>query len=254
MKITLRKNWDSVPSGLAKPSPYFSGKKKELAQLEHILMNKTSGSILIGAPRGVGKTDLIYQAISNVLSKKSKTLLIPIILNATQINEIKDKEKLPQAIITNLITRTYSVTKGKVSNELFAKVAILYYQATAATYEEKRRIASNNENEERVSKQYEKVTIGKLTLNKKDLEMAIKSLTPLATLSIPFLLNQVESIPLWALITIYFVLFIVTILSQAVDFSIETNETIKNTNQKTISKKIIEEAEILYLRDNSLEI
>ena len=89
MKITLYKDWDSLPSGLAKPSPYFSGRKKELAQLENILENKSSGSILIGAPRGIGKTDLVYKSIADIILKDKKPKLLPIILNATQVNEVK---------------------------------------------------------------------------------------------------------------------------------------------------------------------
>jgi hypothetical protein len=262
MRITLYKDWDSLPSGFAKPSPYFSGREKELAQLKNILINKTSGSILIGAPRGIGKTDLVYKAISDVRSRKSKPKLLPIILNATQVNEAKDTEKIstliasPKEIITSLITRTYAIANGeffdkKATHKIFEKIATLYYQATAANYREEVKISGKNENSIIGKKTYERLTIAKISMNKKDLEDTIKSITPIGTVAIFFIIYQLKNIPYWIEIPTYLILLIIAIVSKAIDFSIETNENNKLLLQSTKSKNILEQAQILFLRDNS---
>ncbi len=251
MKITLHKDWDSLPSGLANPSPYFSGRAKELAQLKHILLNKTAGSILIGAPRGVGKTDLVYKSIAEVISENKSIAFIPIVLNATQLNVLRGTEDLPQAIITNLITRIYAVCNGKVSDELFEDIATLYYQATSKTYEERTTITDKNETAEQNIKAYQRLSVGRLSLDKMTLEIAIKDVVPVGAISVSFMMAQIKGIPYWGHILVYSFLLLMYILSRAIDFSIDIKKDKRRSNQVSKNKKLLEQAEILYLKDNS---
>ncbi len=82
MKIILHQNWDDSPSGKNTSSTFFSGRSAEIQLLSNILLYKKSGSILVSAPRGTGKTDLVYKAIEEAKTENKK--LLTVVFNASQ--------------------------------------------------------------------------------------------------------------------------------------------------------------------------
>lgn len=250
MKIILKGDWDSIPSGLHRHSPYFSGREKELGLLKHLILHKPSGLILVGASRGVGKTDLVYKALAE--STKEEKGLIPIVINATQllINPVDSltNEDLLKRFLINLITRTYSVCQNKkleLKEELLERIELLYYQATAKTYEEQLSSSKKSENIAVRASDSEHSRIWKFSFNKSELIKAIKIVYVPIALSIPLINPEFATRYFYLLASAIYVLLIVG------DFNIDLGEKIEKRDSKKTSKEISDLANILYLRDNS---
>jgi len=71
MQIILSKNWDlqlsapsPVPAEESDDEGFFVGRKTEVELIKNDILNKNQGSILVAGHRGVGKTTLVYKAIS----------------------------------------------------------------------------------------------------------------------------------------------------------------------------------------------
>ena len=113
MKLTLKSDWDiPLQSPLSKKETqgHFVGREKELQPLIHEISRKKNGSILISGYRGVGKTSLVYKALSDA-KKKNKNIII-VLINAAQLEAEPNKQSIdPRKIIENLIRRLYSITR-----------------------------------------------------------------------------------------------------------------------------------------------
>ncbi|HUS74955.1 MAG TPA: ATP-binding protein [Methanothrix sp.] len=158
MKIVLKDDWD-IPigspniarkkitltegctheKGLANSSNtikeyegYYGGRKNELEKLTNELYRRSTGSILVSGYRGVGKTSLVYKALSD-LRKKDKELII-VILNAAQLDVRSDNEEVdPKKIIENLIRRLYLIAnETDLEIDIKNEIDLLYQRAIAS--------------------------------------------------------------------------------------------------------------------------
>jgi len=147
MKLILKKDWD-IPirynAQKGKGEGHFCGRTKEVDHLVNELKNKESGSILISGYRGVGKTSLVYKALSCIANKDT----IIVLLNASQLEAEsreglnasygKDFEINPKKIMENLIKRLYSTIKQfhyeSLSDDLKLRINNLYRKAYASEY------------------------------------------------------------------------------------------------------------------------
>jgi hypothetical protein len=111
---------------------YYGGRKNELEKLTNELYRRSTGSILVSGYRGVGKTSLVYKALSD-LRKKDKELII-VILNAAQLDVRSDNEEVdPKKIIENLIRRLYLIAnETNLEIEIKDQIDLLYQRAIAS--------------------------------------------------------------------------------------------------------------------------
>ncbi|HPS91963.1 MAG TPA: ATP-binding protein [Methanothrix sp.] len=158
MKITLKGDWDipidspniiKVKNTPAKGSPldkdlprlsnttngnegYYSGRKNELEKLTNELYRRSTGSILVSGYRGVGKTSLVYKALSDLRTKDKDSIVV--ILNAAQLDVMSDNEDIdPKKIIENLIRRLYLIAnETELDNEIRNEIDLLYQRAIAS--------------------------------------------------------------------------------------------------------------------------
>ncbi|MFA4995572.1 MAG: hypothetical protein WC536_00260 [Patescibacteria group bacterium] len=107
----LRKNWD-LPQDyrINKSSGEFADQEEKLNKLKHLIKTQRN-SVLICGERGAGKTSLAYHAIrlASQESNSNKIKLIPVIINANQLNAISvDKNQINfnrQSVLENMIFR-----------------------------------------------------------------------------------------------------------------------------------------------------
>lgn len=250
LKITLKQNWDELPSGEFNPSPFFSGREKEIAVLTHAFLHKRSGSILVSARRGTGKTDLVYKALKATVKKDSK--IIPVVINATQISELaslgeeetKDREEKLSKVLKTLITRTYSVcSEGLKKNRLGIELADLYRQASGSYHES---IAVQSSQSKEISKEGSTETkiFGRISPTK---------FRQFINLSLPSLMIGLTPVlsgkPLYVQYLVATIVLLPVVLVQFIDLEV-TGEAKKATSKKDKDSSL-EIAHKIYLRDNS---
>lgn len=124
-------------SAVEEMNGFYGGRQHELNKLVNELFRKPRGSILISGYRGVGKTSLVYKALSE-LRKIDKNIII-VMLNAAQLedgsrnDEVNTKKIDPKKIIENLIRRLYSTTKeSELDSEIKEEIDSLYKRAVAS--------------------------------------------------------------------------------------------------------------------------
>ena len=114
MKLILKSDWDiplQSPLSEEETKGHFAGREKELQPLIHEILRKKNGSIFISGYRGVGKTTLVYKALSDAKKKNKKIIIV--LINAAQLEAESENQKIDaRRIIENLIRRLYSVTKN----------------------------------------------------------------------------------------------------------------------------------------------
>ncbi|PLV55756.1 ATP-binding protein [Thermotoga sp. SG1] len=126
-RIILKENWDILPSLFRNGDElelrgYVVGREKELKFLINDILHKNSGAILICGHRGVGKTALVYKALSEAMKRARKKnndmMIIPVIMNAAQLEAESDKDTInPRNIIENLIRRLYAAVSTLIENK-----------------------------------------------------------------------------------------------------------------------------------------
>jgi len=131
----LRRDWDipiSPPIFDRKVEGYFGGRDKELAQLVNEILRRKRGSILISGYPGVGKTSLVYKALSE--AKREDRNIIIVLLNAGQLRaESEDIDS--RKIIENLIRRLYSAIKdSNLKKKLKEEIESLYRKTVAKEF------------------------------------------------------------------------------------------------------------------------
>jgi len=147
-RIVLKKDWDILPSLFRNKDKlelrgYFVGREKELEFLINDILHKNSGAILVCGHRGVGKTALVYKALSEAMGKNNK--IIPVIMNAAQLEAEGDKESInPRNIIENLVRRLYTAVGTLIESkengdkkkleEIFKEIEKLYKKAVAKEF------------------------------------------------------------------------------------------------------------------------
>lgn len=242
MQITLRKNWDGIPSGGLKPSPFFSGRKKEIELLKNIIVYKKTGSILVGAPRGIGKTDLVYKSLKEI-GKVNK--IIPVVFNANQI-ESTDKEVEKQfSLLRTLISRTYEACKDIDNERLRGMISDLYLKATSSSFEESSYFKRDIEKEETKTKTLATLLNLDIALDSNKVEGGIKQLGLVVSTALVFVPSLSAYIKWPLALAIYF-------LTQ--NLKITTGLGISKNKSKKEQERMsdIATAEIKYKRDGSL--
>lgn len=135
MKVSLKPDWATPCRLLVDGSGhegYFVGRAAEVARLKSELLQKSSGAIIVGGHRGVGKTSFTYRAISE--AKAVHPRMIPILMNATQFLDITTTpHKIsPKTTIESLIRRLYSASaRAQLSNNTQKAIDRLYKKAVA---------------------------------------------------------------------------------------------------------------------------
>src|SRR3989338_7485703 len=137
MNIILKKDWDvdiSAPliGKTVAVEGHFVGRKTETDLLSNEILRRNSGSILVSGHRGVGKTSLVYKAIWNARDKDKDKKIIPILLNASQLEaHSKHREN-----IENLIRRLYSTTINlkDIDGNIIEKINKLYRKTVAQDF------------------------------------------------------------------------------------------------------------------------
>jgi len=239
-KIILHQNWDDSPSGKNTPSTFFSGRSSELQLLSNILLYKKSGSILVSAPRGTGKTDLVYKAIEE--AKKENKKLLTVVFNANHIRNDSKSSDPNLAILRNLIRQTYSECKN--INKISPALSLLYNQATSTSFEE----SSSMTIESRLNNSFlnkdtsrTEVSVG---LNNNFIAQEIQKLYP-------YLLVSTSVVPIDIYIKLI-LLAIILLIGVGSDISIKKSnigETIKS-NSKNGSD--VTKAKLAYKKDGSI--
>ncbi len=118
IKLAVKDHWDYpqtyVHSHGKKDSEIgvFVGRKEEKEKLKDLFGRKSKGSILISGPRGIGKTSLVYRVIYELQeeSQDSPQKILPIVLNASQLelkNSGEDKNRLILISLISQLSSTY---------------------------------------------------------------------------------------------------------------------------------------------------
>lgn len=240
MKIFLKTNWDYPPNYEKESSGgYFIGRKKEKDKLVDELVRKSSGSILISGSRGVGKTALVYEALKNAISIDKS--LIPIIINASQLELYLKEEDVPKAILNNLIRRFYGFfqSRGKKDNkdleDLIIKVGELYKKAVAKEVNITEKIS--NKDISRKNEENKKENIISIAINK----YFIFWLLAVFALMLPDIAG-------YRYINTF--LGIIFFILPHINFNF--SETINDIKEKFYSNEKVISAEEFYKHDNSL--
>jgi hypothetical protein len=258
IKIELQKDWDDLPSGFEQASKYFSGRKIELDQLKHIILHKTTGTLLISAPRGTGKTDLIYKSIKeakDAVNPDNKNIifkeLITVVLNATQLGITTEvKEDQSYNVLTSLIKRTYSSCFNIIKDEkLKLEISKLFFQASSKEYKESY-ISKLSKEDKNINEELNtKLTGHQLAFNVSGfLQELISLIKPTLILAIYILISPYSLIGAFAAIVLVYLIYL---LINGLNINIFKKVEKKVNTKKDHNKAIIEEAEIIYLKDNS---
>ncbi len=253
MKFKIKNDWNNLPSGQYIPSPYFTGRINEINQLIHLIKYKNSGSILISAPRGTGKTDLVYQSLIN--SDLENNNIVPVIFNASNIdskytkNESKDFEL---DVLKFIISRTFSQLKDrKLNRRIKDRLYRIYLQSTSSNFQEIKKLSIENKelSEDLAIKKYK--VIGILKVDFENLVSLLKYTLPtISTVSgvifnIFKLFDDTVSIALIVIgILLYFIFHTI-----GINLTSEGELSGEHTNNK--SKKLQDSAELSFLTDNS---
>jgi nucleoside-triphosphatase THEP1 len=196
MKIVLKRDWDISISppliGKKFHDPlllgHYVGRNHELSKLVNELLRRPKGSILISGYRGVGKTSLIYKALSELKARDKDHEIIVVMLNAAQLDvmqkngevDVKNLAKIdPKKIIENLIRRLYSTTRGEnLDKELEKDINLLYRKAVASevnileTYQNQKNVQHEIRNESKID----------FIMNNKQVILIITTIMPLIVL------------------------------------------------------------------------
>lgn len=137
MKIVLKKDWDipiRPPFDDNVDEGYFVGREKEIKPLINEIIRRKSGSIFVSGYRGVGKTSLVYKALSEVKKKDKNTIIV--LLNAAQLEAESENDGIhPRKILDNLIRRLYSTTHDlNIDTNLKDNIKSLYRKAVATEF------------------------------------------------------------------------------------------------------------------------
>jgi Cdc6-like AAA superfamily ATPase len=145
MKIVLKEDWDipiHPPVHGSKRKGHFVGRAKELSLLANELFRRDSGAILVTGYRGVGKTSLVYEAISRVCAQD--TNVVPVFISASQLHDENPLDPAGKAIAQNpkrliiesIIRRLYATTRDDERIAKFQRaIEDLYRKAVAANFE-----------------------------------------------------------------------------------------------------------------------
>ena len=242
----LKKDWDNLPSGNYKPSPYFSGRTKEIEIIKNVILHKPSGSVLIGAPRGTGKTDLIYASMKAAKEKNPK--FIPVIINASQF-QANSKEDLMKTLITRTYT-TFIDKDNNVNEDLQSESAALYSQATAKDFEEEYKTEVSDDIKLLDSNENFTISIASVSFDSKKLIDTIKKAVIPSLIPLSVLVASID-LPVW-LIFILVVVFTLVAIVLEVEFSIKRGDKREVITSKTDEKKTLSIAKTRYLRDASI--
>lgn len=236
----LHQNWDDSPSGKNTPSAFFSGRSTEVQLLSNILLYKKSGSILVSAPRGTGKTDLVYKAIEE--AKKENKKLLTVVFNANHIRNDSSGADPNLAILKNLIRRTYSECKD--IREVSSAISLLYTQAVSKSYEESSSLVVQSGSKESYLKNDTSKTEISVGFNTKFISREIQKLYP-------YLLISTSVFPIDNTIKLIAaaVILAVGIYSDAYVKKTITGETTKS-NSKTDTD--INKAKLAFKKDGSI--
>lgn len=112
IKIKLKDKWDNprCVDDFDNDCGVYWGRKQEIAYLKNILVNKSRSSLLLGAPRGRGKTTLIHETI-NEIKNENKYKIVPIFIDAPQL-EAKNKSDINYInILEHIIVSLHSSFK-----------------------------------------------------------------------------------------------------------------------------------------------
>ncbi len=157
MEITLKSNWDipiRFPYTKSKIKGLFIGRKKELSFLINELKRRETGSILVCGHRGVGKTSFVYKTLWEL--KKKDSTIIPILLNAAQLEAESVKDNIEaKKILENLIRRLYSMTRdvGSLDDKVNSLITDLYYKTIASNYEKSETISLKSQISDEIIRQ-----------------------------------------------------------------------------------------------------
>lgn len=117
-KIYLKDNWAETFVYGDKTPGFFVGRRDELESLKFALLHNNSGTILISAIRGVGKTSFVHKALSEIEIK-----VHPIFVNAGYvINSLKDNDPSTcprKELLVSLIRSAYFEFKDKDIERLY---------------------------------------------------------------------------------------------------------------------------------------
>lgn len=241
MEITLKNNWDipiRFPYSKSKIKGLFIGRKKELSFLINELKRRETGSILVCGHRGVGKTSFVYKAIWEL--KKKDSTIIPILLNAAQLEAESIKDNIEaKKILENLIRRLYSMTRdvGSLDYKVDSLIIDLYYKTVASNYEKSETFSLRNQFSDEVIKQ--KVTSVKLALK------GLRALFFLVPWSVSLFLILTKVIPI-ELLNDLIALIIGLPLPLSLNYAYSKNKTIKNLMSED------RKSELLYKFDASI--
>lgn len=241
MEITLKNNWDfpiRFPYAKSKIKGLFLGRKKELSFLVNELKRRETGSILVCGHRGVGKTSFVHKAIWEL--KKKDSTIIPILLNAAQLEAESIKDNIEaKKILENLIRRLYSMTRDvdSLDDGVNSLITDLYYKTVASNYEKSETLSLRTQFSDEVIKQ--KITSVKLAL--KGLR-ALLFLIPWLT-SLFLILTKVIPIEL---LNDFIALIIGLPLPLSLNYAYSKNKTIKNLTSED------RKSELLYKFDASI--
>ncbi len=244
MEFLLKKDWDNLPTGNYNPSPYFSGRAKEIEIIKNIILHKTSGSVLVGAPRGTGKTDLMYKSMQK--AKEVNRNFIPVVINASQF-ATNEKDELLKSLITRTYT-TFNETDSPIFKNIKSLSARLYFQSTAKKFHEE----YSNEKKDGVkimeTSETSFISVLNLTFDlKKVIDTLKKSITP-ALLPLIVLLTKYNP-PTWLLYLLIVIFTLITIILQ-LDFGLKKSK--KTVTTSTNEKDTLSIAKSIYLRDANI--
>lgn len=255
-----------VPAEEINDEGFFFGRKTEIDLIKNDILTKNQGSILISGHRGVGKTTLVYKAISEAgkqiskgwtnpetaevknYSKKEKKnpakenlLFIPI--TAGQFCNTLNYEKIdlnPATIIKVIIRRLYASFKSAESRKILMPryIGELYNKAIAKEYKQQESVG-------------QMIKEGTLTTKEKQVKLDFKNI------------GKKEIIQLISLLTgagfIFFNPLPQTVLNQIVGLlaafplPFTINSYISYLETKTRNIENVLNAELLYQFDNGLE-
>jgi Cdc6-like AAA superfamily ATPase len=142
MKILLKRDWDlsmGAPVGEEIVEGHFVRRETELNLLINEILRKNRGAILVSGYPGVGKTSLVYKALSEAKKKDEKKgeNTIIVLFNAPQLEFESENANIdPLTVIKNLIRRLYSATQDmkNLNSELKKQIETLYRKAVATEF------------------------------------------------------------------------------------------------------------------------
>lgn len=234
MKIYLKKDWAKFID-FDNQDSIFVGRDKELQHLKSYVINNDTGSILVSGIRGVGKTSFVYKLIQELMEyykKTSNPKLIPILINASQLNLKEDS--IHDDLIKNLIRRFYAELKDEENisqlGDLYKKIQGEYYKSEEI-FKRDETIEENLKNKK-----------FNISLKKEIDKLSLFNFIKLALVVIGVSLITLNTSILWKIIGI--ILLVIPTMSLSYVYDKVDSFIIKNTYKKS--------AKEFYKEDNSI--